>query len=53
MVLPVKTFQAILERIEDESDRREIREADSEPLYDQKESEEYIFMNPVKRTQPK
>jgi ribosome-binding protein aMBF1 (putative translation factor) len=49
VVLPIKTFQAILERIEDESDLRDIREADSEPLYDQKEAEEYIFMNPVKR----
>ena len=40
---------AILERIEDESDLRDILKAESEPLYDQKEAEEYIFMNPVKR----
>ena len=49
MVLPVNTFKAILDRIEDESDLRDIREAKSEPLYDQKEAEDYIFMNPVKR----
>ncbi len=49
VVLPVNTFQAILDRIEDESDLRDIREAKSEPLYDQKEAEDYIFMNPVKR----
>ena len=49
VVLPVNTFQAILDRIEDESDLRDIREASSEPLYDQNEAEDYIFMNPVKR----
>ena len=49
VVLPVNTFQAILDRIEDESDLRDIRETISEPLYDQKEAEDYIFMNPVKR----
>lgn len=49
VVLPVKLFQAILDRIEDESDLRDIREARSEPLYDQNEAEDYIFMNPVKR----
>ncbi len=49
VVLPVNSFQAILDRIEDESDLRDIREARSEPLYDQKEAENYIFMNPVKR----
>ena len=49
VVLPVNTFQAILDRIEDESDLRDIREAKSEPLYDQSEAENYIFMNPVKR----
>ena len=27
----------------------DIREAGQEPLYDQEEAEEYIFMNPVKR----
>jgi ribosome-binding protein aMBF1 (putative translation factor) len=49
VVLPVKSFRAMLDRIEDESDLRDIREAKSEPVYDQKEAEEYIFMNPVKR----
>ena len=49
VMLPVKEFQAILDRIEDESDLHDIREAKSEPLYDQSEAEDYIFMNPVKR----
>ncbi len=49
VVLPVKLFEAILDRIEDESDLRAIREAKKDPLYEQKEAEEYIFMNPVKR----
>jgi len=49
VVLPVNLFEAILDRIEDESDLRDIREATSEPLYDQSEAERYIFMNPVKR----
>ena len=49
VVLPVNLFEAILDRIEDESDLRDIREAMSETLYDQNEAEDYIFMNPVKR----
>ena len=49
VVLPVDAFQTILDRIEDEADLRDIREARSEPLYEQKEAEDYIFMNPVKR----
>jgi len=49
VVLPVKSFLAILDHIEDESDLRDIREAKSEPLYNQSEAEDYIFMNPVKR----
>ena len=49
VVLPVKLFQALLARLEDESDLRAIREARSEPLYNQIEAEDYIFMNPVKR----
>jgi len=49
VVLPVKLFQALLDRLEDESDLRSIREAKAEPLYDQEEAEIYIFMNPVKR----
>jgi ribosome-binding protein aMBF1 (putative translation factor) len=49
VVLPLKSFHALLERLEDESDLRDIRDAKDEPLYDQKEAEDYIFMNPVKR----
>ena len=49
VVLPLKLFQALLDRLEDESDLLAIREAKSEPLYDQEEAENYIFMNPVKR----
>jgi len=49
VVLPIELFETLLDRLEDESDIRAIREADKEPLYDQKEAEEYIFMNPVKR----
>ena len=49
VVLPLKSFHALLERLEDESDLRDIREAKDEPLYDQKEAEDYVFMNPVKR----
>jgi ribosome-binding protein aMBF1 (putative translation factor) len=49
VVLPLKSFQAILDRLEEESDLRDIREAGSEPLYDKDEAEAHIFMNPVKR----
>ena len=49
VVLPVKLFETILDRLEDESDLRAIREAKKDPLYEQKAAEEYIFMNPVKR----
>ena len=49
VVLPVKVFESILERLEDESDLRAIHEASDEPLYDQEEAENYIFMNPIKR----
>jgi len=49
VVLPIESFQAMLDRMEDASDLRDIHEAKSEPLYDQKEAEDYIFMNPVKR----
>ncbi|MBW1821647.1 MAG: helix-turn-helix transcriptional regulator [Deltaproteobacteria bacterium] len=49
VVLPVKLFETILDRLEDESDLRVIREAVKDPLYEQEEAEEYIFMNPVKR----
>jgi ribosome-binding protein aMBF1 (putative translation factor) len=49
VVLPIKLFQSLLDRLEDQSDLRTIREAKSESLYDQEEAEDYIFMNPVKR----
>ncbi len=39
----------LLEGLTDESDLKAIREAKKEPLYDQKDAEEYIFMNPVRR----
>ena len=49
VVLPIELFENILDRLEDESDLQATREAKREPLYDQKDAEEYIFMNPVKR----
>ena len=49
VVLPIKLFQALLDRLEDDDDLRAIQEAKPEPLYDQEEAEGYIFMNPVKR----
>ena len=49
VVLPIKLFETLLDRLEDEDDLRAIREASNEPLYEQEEAEEYIFMNPVKR----
>ena len=49
VVVPIKLFRKILDRLDDESDLRAIREARKEPIYDQEEAEEYIFMNPVKR----
>jgi len=49
VVLPIAVFEAIMERLEDESDLLAIKKAKKEPLYEQSEAEEYIFMNPVKR----
>jgi ribosome-binding protein aMBF1 (putative translation factor) len=49
VVLPIELFESILGRLEDSSDLQAIREAQKEPVYNQKEAEEYIFMNPVKR----
>ena len=49
VVLPIKVFEPLLDRLEDEADILAIGEAEQEPIYDQKEAEEYIFMNPVKR----
>ena len=48
-MLPVRLFENLLERLEDEADLRAIREAKEEPLYEQQEAEDYIFMNPVRR----
>ena len=49
VVLPVELFEEMMDRLEDDSDLRAIREAKNEPRHDQKEAEDYIFMNPVKR----
>ncbi len=49
VVLPIDLFNTLLERLEDQADLRDIREARKEPLYIQEEAEAYIFMNPVKR----
>ena len=49
VVLPVELFEKMLDRLEDDADLQAIREAKNEPVYDQKEAEDYIFMNPVKR----
>ena len=49
VVLPIDLFNSLLERLEEQSDVRDIREAVNEPLYSQEEAEAYIFMNPVKR----
>jgi hypothetical protein len=45
VVLPIEVFETLLDRLEDESDIRAIRDAEQEPLFDQKEAEEYIFQN--------
>jgi ribosome-binding protein aMBF1 (putative translation factor) len=49
VVLPIELFETLLDRLEKEDALRAIREAINEPLYDQEEAENYIFMNPVKR----
>jgi DNA-binding XRE family transcriptional regulator len=49
VVLPVEQFENLLDRLEDQSDLQSIQECSKEALYNQKEAEEYIFMNPVKR----
>ena len=49
VVLPIDQFEIILDRLEDQSDLQAINDAKKEPLYDQKDAEKYIFMNPVKR----
>ena len=47
VVLPVEEFYRLLEKFDD--DNEAILSASKEPLYDQKDAEDYIFMNPVKR----
>ena len=47
VVLPVEEFNRLLEKFDD--DNEAILSASKEPLYDQEEAEDYIFMNPVKR----
>jgi ribosome-binding protein aMBF1 (putative translation factor) len=49
VVLPADLFEKMMDRLEDDSDLRAIREAKNKPRYDQKEAEDYIFMKPVKR----
>ena len=49
VVLPVELFEKMLDRLEDNSDLQAISEAENEPFYNQKEAEDYIVMNPVKR----
>jgi hypothetical protein len=49
VVLPVELFETLLDQLEDESDIRTICDAEREPLFNQKEAEEYFCMNPVKR----
>jgi ribosome-binding protein aMBF1 (putative translation factor) len=47
VVLPVEEFNRLLEKFDD--DNEAILSASKEPLYDQQDAEDYIFMNPVKR----
>ena len=47
VVLPVEEFNRLLEKIHDDGEA--IRSASKEPLYDQQDAEDYIFMNPVRR----
>ena len=49
VVLPVDEFNRLMEKVGKDADTEAIRSASAEPLYDQKEAEDYIFMNPVKR----
>lgn len=47
VVLPVEDFNRLMENIDD--DGLSIHLSSKEPLYDQQEAEDYIFMNPVRR----
>ena len=46
VVLPVDEFNRLMDKIDD---IEAIRLSPAEPLYDQQQAEDYIFMNPVKR----
>jgi hypothetical protein len=46
VVLPVDLLEKMMACLKDDSDLPTIREVENEPLYDQKEAENYIFMNP-------
>jgi len=47
IVLPVEEFNRLIEKFDDDSEA--ILSVSKEPLYDQQDAEDYIFMNPVKR----
>ena len=49
VVLPVKVFNHLIKNSGNVSDLEAIELASTEPLYDQEEAEDYIFLNPVKR----
>ena len=49
VVLPVDEFNRLIEIMGNDSDLEAIKLTSTEPLYDQEEAEDYIFMNPVKR----
>ena len=49
VVLPVNVFNHLIKNSSNVSDLEAIELASTEPLYDQEEAEDYIFLNPVKR----
>ncbi len=49
VVLPKDEFDRLLEKAGYNADSKAIQSASTESLYKQKEAEDYIFMNPVKR----
>ncbi len=49
VILPVGDFNRLIKKMGNVSDLEAIELASTEPLYDQEEAEDYIFMNPVKR----
>jgi hypothetical protein len=44
IVLPVEEFNRLIEKFDDDSEA--ILSVSNEPLYDQQDAEDYIFMNP-------